>query len=57
MLNEASIPFIQSPCLPSLVPIRSPPQYVLIVFVEERLDIHPRDGMVPIKSSNNFLAP
>lgn len=57
MLNEASIPFIQSPCLPSLVPILSPPPYVLIVCVEELLDIYPRGGMVPMKSNHNFLSP
>lgn len=53
ILNKATVPFIQSPCLSSLVPILSPPQYVLIVCVA----MYPRDGMVPMKSSNNFLAP
>lgn len=57
MLNKASVSFIQNPCLPSLVAMLSPPHYVFIVCAEELLDIYPRDGMVPIKSSNNFLAP
>lgn len=55
MLKEAFIPCIQSLCLPTLIPLLSPPQYVLIVCVEELLDIYPRCGMVPIKSSNDFL--
>lgn len=57
MLNEVSVPFIQSPCHPSLVPILSPPQHVVIVCVAELVDIYSRDVMVPIKTSNNFFAP
>lgn len=57
MLNEPSIPFIQSPCLPSLVPVLSPPQHVFISCVEELSGVYHRDVIVPIKSSNNFLPP
>lgn len=56
MLSEASIPFIQSSCLPNLVPVMSFPQHVLIVCVEELLDIYTRDVIIPIKSSNNVFA-
>lgn len=56
MLSEAFIPFIQSSCLPNIVPVMSPPQHVLIVCVDEPLDIYSMDVMVPIKSSNNVLA-
>lgn len=54
---RASNPVIQSPCLPTVVPIVSSPWCVLIVCVEELLDIYTRGVMVPIKSSNNTFAP